>query len=166
MPHHNPWPWYETGPGIEPGTFGLADECSTTELTLLLKIYLDATRDTQLLCMSHSSNISPPYTFFVVCPLCSLPGRIPFRGPLDMGLWCNNVESRKWVYLSKLKPMTDAPSICRFCLKSVHCLASWAAFRNKYNYYSPPPKKKKKRWHHRTSYPSDNLLTTDLDLCW
>ena len=24
------------GPGIEPGTFGLADECSTTELTLLL----------------------------------------------------------------------------------------------------------------------------------
>ena len=27
---------YETGPRIEPGTFGLADECSTTELTLLL----------------------------------------------------------------------------------------------------------------------------------
>ena len=27
---------YETGPGIEPWTFGLADECSTTELTLLL----------------------------------------------------------------------------------------------------------------------------------
>ena len=27
---------HETGPGIEPGTFGLADECSTTELTLLL----------------------------------------------------------------------------------------------------------------------------------
>ena len=33
---------YETGPGIEPGTFGSADECSTTELTLLLisPIYL------------------------------------------------------------------------------------------------------------------------------
>ena len=27
---------YETGPGTKPGTFGLADECSTTELTLLL----------------------------------------------------------------------------------------------------------------------------------
>ena len=27
---------HETGPGIKPGTFGLADECSTTELTLLL----------------------------------------------------------------------------------------------------------------------------------
>ena len=27
---------YETGAGIQPGTFGLADECSTTELTLLL----------------------------------------------------------------------------------------------------------------------------------
>ena len=36
MPHHNQRPWYETGPRIEPGTFGLADECSTTELTLLL----------------------------------------------------------------------------------------------------------------------------------
>ena len=36
MPHHNPSPLYETGPGIEPATFGLADECSTTELTLLL----------------------------------------------------------------------------------------------------------------------------------
>ena len=34
--HHNPCPRYETGPGIKPGTFGLADECSTTELTLLL----------------------------------------------------------------------------------------------------------------------------------
>ena len=47
MPHHNPRPQYETGPGIEPGTFGLADECSTTELTLLL----------------HWSN-SPPEVFF------------------------------------------------------------------------------------------------------
>ena len=28
-------PRYEIGPGIEPGTFGLAHECSTTELTLL-----------------------------------------------------------------------------------------------------------------------------------
>ena len=28
----------ETGPGIEPGTFGLAEECSTTELTLLLEL--------------------------------------------------------------------------------------------------------------------------------
>ena len=27
---------HESGPGIKPGTFGLADECSTTELTLLL----------------------------------------------------------------------------------------------------------------------------------
>ena len=36
MPHHNPCPRYETGPGIKPGTFGLADECSTIELTLLL----------------------------------------------------------------------------------------------------------------------------------
>ena len=36
MPHHNPRPLYETRPGIEPGTFGLGDECSTTELTLLL----------------------------------------------------------------------------------------------------------------------------------
>ena len=36
MPHHNPWPRYTTGPGIEPGTFGPAGECSTTELTLLL----------------------------------------------------------------------------------------------------------------------------------
>ena len=27
---------YETGPEIELGTFGLADECSTTELNLLL----------------------------------------------------------------------------------------------------------------------------------
>ena len=35
MPHHNPRPQYETGSGIEPGTFGLADECSTTELILL-----------------------------------------------------------------------------------------------------------------------------------
>ena len=37
MTHHNSRPWYETRPRIELGTFGLADECSTTELTLLLK---------------------------------------------------------------------------------------------------------------------------------
>ena len=36
MPHHNPRPQYETGPGIEPGTFRLANECSTTDQTLLL----------------------------------------------------------------------------------------------------------------------------------
>ena len=29
-------PSMRQGPGIEPGTFGLVDECSTTELTLLL----------------------------------------------------------------------------------------------------------------------------------
>ena len=29
---------YETGPGINLGTFGLADECSTTELTFLLNV--------------------------------------------------------------------------------------------------------------------------------
>ena len=28
MPHHNPQLRYETVPGIKPGTFGLADECS------------------------------------------------------------------------------------------------------------------------------------------
>ena len=33
---HDPLTQYETGPGIEPGTFGLVDESSTTELTLLL----------------------------------------------------------------------------------------------------------------------------------
>ena len=32
-------PKYETGPGIELGTFGLVDECSTTELTPLLTCY-------------------------------------------------------------------------------------------------------------------------------
>ena len=35
MRHHNLKPWYGTGLGIEPVTFGLADECSTTELTHL-----------------------------------------------------------------------------------------------------------------------------------
>ena len=40
MPHHNPWPQYETWPGIEPGTFRLSDEWSTTELTLLLKLFM------------------------------------------------------------------------------------------------------------------------------
>ena len=34
---HNPSPRYETGPSFEPGTFGLVDECSTTELTVLLE---------------------------------------------------------------------------------------------------------------------------------
>ena len=35
MSHQNPGPRYKTGPEIEPGTFGLVDECSsTTELTL------------------------------------------------------------------------------------------------------------------------------------
>ena len=34
----NPNHRYQTGPGIEPETFGLADEGSTTELTLLLYI--------------------------------------------------------------------------------------------------------------------------------
>ena len=29
-------PLFESGPGIKPGTFRLADGCSTTELTLLL----------------------------------------------------------------------------------------------------------------------------------
>ena len=32
---------HDPGPGIEPGTFGLADECSTTELTLLLMLHVD-----------------------------------------------------------------------------------------------------------------------------
>ena len=36
MLHNNPWPRYETGPRMEPGTSGLAGKCSTTELTLLL----------------------------------------------------------------------------------------------------------------------------------
>ena len=36
MPHHNPWPLYETEPQIEPGSFGLADEWSTSELTLYM----------------------------------------------------------------------------------------------------------------------------------
>ena len=35
MPYHNPGARYKTGPGIEPGTFGVVDECSTTELTHL-----------------------------------------------------------------------------------------------------------------------------------
>ena len=38
MPHHNPWLRYETRHGIEPETFGLVDECSTTDLTLLLDL--------------------------------------------------------------------------------------------------------------------------------
>ena len=38
-----------TGPGIEPGTFGLVDECSTTELTLLLTSDLHTEYDEQLL---------------------------------------------------------------------------------------------------------------------
>ena len=40
MPHHNPRPLYETGPGFEPGTSGLADECSTTELNPFQRIDL------------------------------------------------------------------------------------------------------------------------------
>ena len=36
MKHASSWPQDETGPGIKPGTFGVAEECSTTELTLLL----------------------------------------------------------------------------------------------------------------------------------
>ena len=40
MPHHNHR--QETGPRIEPGTFGLADECSTTELTLLQMLGADS----------------------------------------------------------------------------------------------------------------------------
>ena len=43
MPNPNPLPRYENGPGIEPGTFGLADECSTTELTLLIDIDIENT---------------------------------------------------------------------------------------------------------------------------
>ena len=37
MPHYNSLSRYETGPGIdhEPGSFGLAEEYPTTELTLL-----------------------------------------------------------------------------------------------------------------------------------
>ena len=37
IPHHNTWPWYDTGPGIELGTFESAEKCATIEPTLLLK---------------------------------------------------------------------------------------------------------------------------------
>ena len=50
--------WYGTGPGIEPGTFGLADECSTTELTLLLineSWLLDDRRYTKYSDLGHGS---------------------------------------------------------------------------------------------------------------
>ena len=33
-------PGMRPGPGFEPGTFGLEDECSTNELTLSIYIYL------------------------------------------------------------------------------------------------------------------------------
>ena len=38
MLQHNPQHWYEPRPRIKQGTFGLTDECSTTELTFLLFI--------------------------------------------------------------------------------------------------------------------------------
>ena len=40
MPHYNPRPQYEPRSGLKPGTFGLADECSTTELTKYKKKYI------------------------------------------------------------------------------------------------------------------------------
>ena len=37
MPHHNSWPRYKTGPRIDPGTFGLVGESSTSELNLFFR---------------------------------------------------------------------------------------------------------------------------------
>ena len=55
MPHHNPWPQYETGLGTKPGTFGLADECSTTELTLLPRLSSGYVLRTEAKCLWFSA---------------------------------------------------------------------------------------------------------------
>ena len=41
MKHASSLSMFETGPGIKPGTFGLADECSTTEQNLLCTLSYD-----------------------------------------------------------------------------------------------------------------------------